>query len=140
MQDAIEILESKGVKATANRILVLKELMSASRPVNLADLEESLPTMDKTSIFRVLELFASRDVVHVLEDGSRSLKYELCHGGKHHSPADEHVHFYCESCGKTYCLSSIPVPEIAVPEGFMTHSINYMIKGLCPSCSARPSL
>ena len=134
--DIEEILNGKGVKPTANRILVLKELMKASHPVNLADLEAMLEfSMDKASIFRVLVLFAEKDVVHVIEDGSRSLKYELCHSGNKHSIADQHAHFYCERCKEIYCIESARVPLIDIPDGFTPHSINYMIKGVCPKCS-----
>ncbi len=132
-----EYLTSKGIKPTSNRILVMKELSEVSRLVNLADLESRLYPMDKASIFRTLELFAEKEIVHVIEDGSRSLKYELCHGDSHHSTADEHVHFYCENCKETYCLTGTPVPEIDLPEGFQSRSVNYMIKGLCPGCSKR---
>lgn len=131
------ILTNKGVKPTANRILVLRELMNTSHPVSLADLECALGfTIDKASIFRVLELFAEKDVVHVIEDGSRSLKYELCHSGDCHSIADQHVHFYCETCRETYCFETITVPLIDMPEGFTAHTVNYMIKGICPKCAA----
>lgn len=133
------ILNVKGVKLTTNRILVLKELLKASNPVNLADLEASLGfSMDKASIFRVLELFAEKDVVHVIEDGSRSLKYELCHSETKHSISDQHAHFYCEHCKETYCLETARVPMIDIPDGFTPHSINYMIKGICPKCSRQP--
>lgn len=134
-KDVEDLLSSKGVKPTANRILVMKELMKATYPVNLADLECLLDfSMDKASIFRTLELFAEKDVVHVIEDGSRSLKYELCHGDKIHSVADQHAHFYCEYCKKTYCIETSRVPIIDIPDGFLPHSINYMIKGVCPKC------
>ena len=54
-------LNRKGVKPTSNRILVAKELMKVSHPVNLADLEILLGfSMEKASIFRVLELFLKR--------------------------------------------------------------------------------
>lgn len=134
--DIEEILYRKGIKPTANRILVMKELINVSHPVNLADLEDSLGfSIDKASIFRVLELFAEKDVVHVIEDGSRSLKYELCHSDGKHSIADQHAHFYCEHCKETYCIEAAKVPMIEIPAGFTPHSINYMIKGICPKCS-----
>lgn len=134
--DIEEILNGKGIKPTSNRILVMKELMKALHPISLADLEALLEfTMDKASIFRVLELFAEKDVVHVIEDGSRSLKYELCHSGNKHSIADQHAHFYCEHCKETYCIETASVPMIDIPDGFTPHSINYMIKGICPKCS-----
>ena len=129
------ILIGKGVKPTPNRILVLNELIQTVNPVSLADLEEMLDySVDKASIFRVLELFAEKEVVHVIEDGSRSLKYEMCQSHNHHSISDQHVHFYCEKCGKIYCFKTETVPLANMPEGFIPHSVNYMIKGLCPEC------
>ena len=134
--DVEDILTRKEVKPTSNRILVMRELIKASHPVSLADLEISLGfSMDKASIFRVLELFAEKDIIHVIEDGSRSLKYELCHSGTHHTIADQHVHFYCERCKETYCFENVSVPLVNIPEGFSPHAINYMIKGICPKCS-----
>ncbi|MBD5247357.1 MAG: transcriptional repressor [Barnesiella sp.] len=134
---AEEFLLRKGVKPTSNRILVMRELINATRPVSLADLEASLDSLDKTSIFRVLELFAENDIVHVMEDGSRSNKYELCHSDSHHSIDDQHVHFFCEKCMQTFCLDNIAVPSIDIPAGFAPHSVNYMLKGLCPDCSSK---
>ncbi|CCX55712.1 putative uncharacterized protein [Bacteroides sp. CAG:1060] len=134
--DVEDILTRKEVKPTSNRILVMRELIKASHPVSLADLEISLGfSMDKASIFRVLELFSEKDIIHVIEDGSRSLKYELCHSGTHHTISDQHVHFYCERCKETYCFEDVSVPLVNIPEGFSPHAINYMIKGICPKCS-----
>lgn len=134
--DVEDILTRKEVKPTSNRILVMRELIKASHPVSLADLEISLGfSMDKASIFRVLELFSEKDIIHVIEDGSRSLKYELCHSGTHHTISDQHVHFYCERCKETYCFENVSVPLVNIPEGFSPHAINYMIKGICPKCS-----
>ncbi|MGN0032472.1 MAG: Fur family transcriptional regulator [Candidatus Limimorpha sp.] len=138
INDIEDFLNEKGVKPTSNRLLVMKELVKASHPVSLANLESCLGySMDKASIFRVLELFSEKDVVHVIEDGSRSFKYELCHGGKSHTAFDQHVHFYCEQCKETYCFESERVPLISIPEGFYPHAVNYVIKGLCPKCSKR---
>lgn len=131
------ILNGKGVKPTPNRILIIKELLKAAHPVSLANLEKSLGfTLDKASIFRVLELFAEKDVVHVIEDGSRSLKYELCHSsGTHHNISDQHVHFYCKKCKETYCFEEVKIPLITIPNDFSPHAINYMVKGICPKCN-----
>lgn len=128
------ILTSHGVKPTANRMLVLKELARNTHPINLADLEMLLYPMDKASIFRVLELFSEKDIVHVIEDGSRSLKYELCHGKEHHSFSDQHAHFYCEKCGSVFCLDDVKLPNIDIPKDYKVKSINFMFKGICPNC------
>lgn len=130
-----ERLQNKGVKPTPNRILVLRELLQADRPQSLADLEFALETLDKSSIFRVLNLFVEHGIVHAIEDGSGSTKYETCKGEHECSPSDMHVHFFCESCRQTYCFESTHIPPVDLPDGFSAHTVNYMIKGICPACS-----
>ncbi|MCI6800173.1 MAG: transcriptional repressor [Candidatus Onthomorpha sp.] len=137
-QEIENILNAKQVKPTSNRILVLRELIKASHPVSLADLEVLLEfSMDKASIFRTLKLFSEKDVVHPIEDGSRSLKYELCHSLTHCNFSDQHIHFYCEHCKETYCFENVSIPIVNIPSGFTPRCINYVIKGLCPECSAK---
>ena len=133
-QEIIQKLEAKGIKPTANRILVMKALVRASNPQSLSDLEKQMVSMDKSSIFRSLTLFLEHDVVHAFEDGRGILNYELCEEeGKcdHH---DGHIHFYCESCQRSFCMEDIHIPSFELPEGFSPHSISFVIKGECPNC------
>ena len=133
-QKCIERLEKKGVRATSIRILVLQALMSSQRAMSLSELETELDTVDKSSIFRSLEAFEKHHVVHSIDDGTGSVKYEVCEGEEECTVSDMHTHFYCEKCHKTFCLKDITVPVVPLPEGFETASINYIIKGTCPSC------
>jgi len=48
---------------------------------------------------------------------------------------DQHAHFHCEVCHRTFCLQEIPVPEVALPEGYTATSASYLIKGICPACA-----
>ena len=96
--------------------------------------EYVLDTVDKSSIFRSLEAFEKHHVVHSIDDGTGSVKYEVCEGEDECTLSDMHTHFYCEKCHKTFCLKDITVPVVPLPEGFETRSINYIIKGTCPSC------
>lgn len=137
MENRIElenIITAQGIKPTPNRILVLNALMNSTHPINLADLEVSLAPMDRASIFRVLELFADKDIIHVIEDGSRSLKYEVCKSHGHHHASDQHAHFYCEKCGKTICLDEIHIPDMNLPKDLKVKSVNLMFKGICSNC------
>ena len=132
------ILQFRDVKPTANRILVVRAMQALSRPVSLPELEDILSPMDKSSIFRVLTLFVLKHVVHEIEDGSGMMRYELCGGGEDGcSLEDMHTHFYCERCRQTFCFKSISIPKIPLPEGYEMHSVNYMVKGLCPECAAK---
>ena len=129
------ILEKKGVRPTANRILVLRAIHALGRPVSLGELTDIMETMDKSSIFRVLGLFVEHHIVHTIEDGSGVLKYEICDGEDECSLDDMHAHFYCEICHRTFCFKATKIPEIELPEGFSANAINYMVKGICPRCS-----
>ena len=129
------LLASHGIKPTANRIVVAKTLAAAERPMSLSELEYKILSIDKSSVFRVLTLFREHHLVHVIEDGGDGVRYELCHSHDGHAEDDDqHVHFYCERCHRTFCLHDTPIPTVSLPEGYRLTSINYMVKGLCPEC------
>lgn len=130
-----EILNLAGISITPNRILVVRELVGASTPLSLLELETRLDTLDKSSISRVLTVLTGHDVVHALEDGRGVTKYEICHSANHEADDDQHVHFYCTDCRRTYCLTEIEVPRVEVPDGFHVTGVNFMLKGICPNCS-----
>lgn len=136
-QHYIDRLEKKGVKPTAVRILVFKAIAEAGSPVSLLDLETRLETVDKSTIFRSLNVFLAHHVVHDIEDGSGSLKYEACTGEETCSIDDMHTHFYCEVCHHTFCFRGIHIPVIHLPDGFEMHGINYMVKGICRECARK---
>lgn len=133
-QDIISRLESKGIRPTANRILVMKTLMGEQNPQSLSNLERKMVSMDKSSIFRTLTLFLEHDVVHAFEDGRGVLCYELCEEKGACDHHDGHIHFYCESCQRSFCMEDIHIPNFELPEGFYPHSISFVIKGECPDC------
>lgn len=133
-QDMISRLESKGIRPTANRILVMKALMGEQNPQSLSNLERKMVSMDKSSIFRTLTLFLEHDVVHAFEDGRGVLCYELCEEKGACDHHDGHIHFYCESCQRSFCMEDIHIPSFELPVGFYPHSISFVIKGECPDC------
>ena len=130
----VELMESHGVRPTANRIVIARALAEAGRPMSMTELETVLETIDKSNVFRTLQAFRDARLVHVLEDTGDGVRYELCHS--HHDGGDDdvHVHFYCERCHRTFCLEDTPVPSVGVPDGFDVHTVNYLLKGVCPDC------
>lgn len=138
-EEIIRRLEHKGVKPTANRILVYKTLARLDHPASRADIEAMQVQMDKSSIFRVLTLFHEHDVVHAFEDGRGVLNYELCMSDGACNMKDNHVHFYCESCQRSFCLEGIHIHKIELPEGFHAHSLSFVVKGECAECRKKNS-
>lgn len=127
-------MHEHGIRPTANRMLVIRALDESTHPLSLAELEDMLITLDKSSIFRALTLFREKHLVHAIENGSNTLVYELCLSHSHDSDDDTHVHFFCERCHTTFCLTDINIPQVELPEGFLMATSNYLIKGICPDC------
>lgn len=132
-----EILRQHEIRPTAVRILLLETMVRFENTFSLADLETEADTLDKSSIFRTLALFAQHHLLHVIEDGSGATKYCLCHNDHACRIEEMHVHFHCEICGKTFCLDNVHVPVIRYPEGYEVREINYLIKGRCPACRSK---
>lgn len=136
-QFLIDKLNHRGIKPTATRLLILHEMFRGDETVSMPQLEKLLPTVDKSTISRTLAIFLLHKLIHVVDDGSGSLKYNVCGDDCDCGVEDEHTHFYCEQCHRTFCLKRIHVPVVELPDGFELNSINYVIKGLCPECAER---
>ena len=136
MEEFENVLSEHGIKATANRLLVLKALAECHRPVTMAELEDKIDSIDKSGIFRTLMLFKENHLLHQIDDGCEGVRYELCHA---HGDIDDdrHVHFHCEVCHRTFCLEDTPIPAVTYPDGFLVETVNYMAKGICPECAKK---
>ncbi len=132
--DYVGVLNRHGIRLTAVRLLVFQAMDRFENTFSLADLTEALDSVDKSTVFRTLTLFAQHHLVHEIEDGSGSTKYCLCHNDHECRVEELHCHFYCEGCHKTFCLEHTHIPVVRYPEGFELHRIDYLLKGLCPEC------
>ena len=122
-----------GIKPTANRILILRSLLAAGRPLSMTEIEIGLESVDKSIISRTLSVFRKHRLLHALADGE-SVRYEVCHCAEEEEDSDRHVHFHCELCGRTFCIEDLPVPAVRYPAGFEVESVEYMAHGVCPEC------
>lgn len=136
-KECLDLMSKRNIQPTAIRILVLQAMLQSNRSVSLLDLENTLDTVDKSTIFRTITLFLSHHLIHSIDDGTGSFKYGVCSSDCSCEVDDLHTHFHCEKCNKTFCFKSIPTPVVKLPEGFTLSSINYVLKGLCPECAAK---
>jgi Fur family ferric uptake transcriptional regulator len=136
-EECVRLLAGHDIKPTSNRIVVLRALATSERPLTLAELEMKILSIEKSGIFRSLTLFREHHLVHAIEDGSGSLRYELCHSHGDAEDDDLHVHFFCEHCQRTFCLDGVPVPQVCVPSGYAVTSASHIVKGICPECGRR---
>lgn len=127
-------LLSKKIKPTTMRLLVLQQLMQQTSAISITELENYFDKVDRTTLYRTLKTFKNKCIVHCIEDGTGATKYALCMIGCKGQPEDLHVHFHCNNCKKTFCLTQTSVPMVQLPVNFELTEINMVIKGNCGNC------
>lgn len=118
-----------GFKCTAQRMAVFASVRAAighpSVDETWVSVKRVLPTITRESVYRILNEFASVDLIGRL-DSLASARYD--------TNAKPHAHFICERCG---CIIDYPMPEgIALPAGVNgeSHHLELRITGICESC------
>lgn len=137
MQQLTEILADHEIKPTAMRLLVLRSLLEANSTLSLRELENILHPADRSTIFRTLSLFEQHHLVHTIDDGSGSVRYEACLSKHDEGDDDRHLHFRCLQCGRTICLTEHKIPLIALPSSYQVHEVKCVITGRCPECTKK---
>ncbi len=134
MEQIENMLAGAGIKPTAIRIMVMREIIAYNHPFTLADMEGRLATVDKSTLFRTLTLFLERKLLHDVDNGSGSRIYCKCECASMHT---SHIHFTCTLCGQTFCIKDIDTSIVPHPEGFVVKESSLVMKGLCPECAKR---
>ncbi|MBR1517182.1 MAG: transcriptional repressor [Bacteroidales bacterium] len=133
-------LRDAGIRITAIRLLVLRTIADDPDGIfSLADLAARITTLDSSTLFRTLSLFAQHHLVHEVDDGSGMQKYCVCHcddPSHHHG----HIHLTCLGCHRTFCLRDVPIPSVAIPAGFAASEAEYVVKGFCSDCQKKQHL
>jgi Fur family ferric uptake transcriptional regulator len=96
-----QILRGKGYKLTPQRIMVLDTLHEAEEhitaPEIYARVRVKYPGINKSTVYRTLELLKEMDLVAETELGGESLYY-------HHTEKGHHHHLVCQRCGEVIDL------------------------------------
>lgn len=132
-------LASFGLRSTACREDVLRELQAVDYALTQGDIEQILASKyDRVTLYRTLKSFLTQGLIHKVLDDLGGVKYalckELCHAGEHIHQHD-HVHFKCTQCGQTTCLEQVHIPKITLPANFTKLESNLLIQGVCEGCN-----
>jgi len=135
IQNIEDFLETKKIRPTAMRILTFKFLDGQQVATSLTDIEQAFDRSERTTLYRTLKTFEERGVVHKIDDGSGVTKFALCEENCK-VETDLHLHFHCNNCGETVCLTNHKIPHISLPEGYTAEDVNLVVKGMCEKCSS----
>ena len=125
--------QKAGMKRTHGRKLLLNILLTSQRPLTHHEIAQSMKSVDRVTVYRMLNQFEQKGVVHKIDSRDRTWRFAVCsHGHKEHC----HPHFSCNRCGKTECLSDVPLPRWQkFKKGYRVENQEVYIHGLCADCS-----
>lgn len=134
-----KILEAHGLKKTSPRIEILGVFLKYDTALTHNTLEKELgQEFDRVTIYRTLNAFEEKGLIHKIIAPTGEAKYALCAPGcNERNHQDRHVHFSCRNCHNIYCLNEIEVPELKLPKGFQFSSFSFMAEGLCKNCLSK---
>lgn len=124
-------IREAGLKATAQRQIILATLMKSRTPLDAETLHKAHRQIDIATIYRILDQFQASGMVSLVmfKDGKK--RYE-CVGTSHHH------HLVCDDCGK---VTDITIPDeeyimaaVTKRHGFQTRSHAFELFGLCKAC------
>lgn len=138
--DYRRLLTSGGLEPTPNRLRVLEAIGAHTAPLSAQDIFKTLNRtagINRVTVYRILDLLASKALVERLSGGGRSLVYGMAPNQNH--PA--HPHFRCRTCGKLQCLrpGSLKVDLRAIRRSFSgeIQSAEVRVDGICRDCLKR---
>jgi Fur family ferric uptake transcriptional regulator len=135
LQDKIRAV---GLRSTAPRVAVLRQLEAATAPLSHADLVESLGDegYDRVTIYRNLTDLTEAGLVVRADLGDHVWRFELRRTNNAHS--GHHPHFTCTECGTVSCLPEESVrvlPAKGAPKAITARTVEVHLRGLCDRCA-----
>jgi Fe2+ or Zn2+ uptake regulation protein len=129
------ICREHGISLTAQRRIVLEILPTLNHPTVddiWGEVRKALPEVSRTTVYRILEHFAS---LHIIR--------KVCHPGavaRYEDRTDRHHHLLCTRCGAMTDMDNPAFDQIEIPGkelGFTIEDYSIQFRGICHECSAR---
>jgi Fur family ferric uptake transcriptional regulator len=130
-------LKEKGLRLTPQRRLILDIIHDSGEHVTADEIldyvQSRAPGINKSTVYRTLELLEELGCVFKSELGDRFIY--------HHAEEGHHHHLMCKACGKNMdCREAIflPVERLLDKEyGFQVDFKHMVIYGLCDDCRGK---
>jgi Fur family ferric uptake transcriptional regulator len=135
-ETALEMLRSRGLRMTPQRLAIVAEIMATDGHINPAEVarrvRERVPGVNPSTVYRTLDLLEELGVLS---------HAHLEAGAEYHRAADgAHAHLVCARCGAADSLSVEEAETlrdlIRKHHGFQPDFTHFAISGLCAGCAA----
>ncbi|HEU4914797.1 MAG TPA: Fur family transcriptional regulator [Candidatus Saccharimonadales bacterium] len=130
--DAFRSILKKHRQSVTQARLAVFEALLGQEPVRMHELVERVGNIDRSSVYRAVELFEKLGIVQRLNTGWK-YRVELTDifTGHHH-------HLTCNDCGKTIALNEIHlesvIDQLSKQHGFEPTAHQIEIQGICQVC------
>ncbi len=143
------------LRVTNCRTDIMLFFLEADFALSAKALENNFPQYDRVTIYRTLNSFIEKGILHPIPSDGGAALYGLSDsirkGAEQMGQAtmlsdveevipqthihDEHIHFSCHACGKTLCLPEQTIPKVNLPPGYQIKEVEMVVKGYCKSCT-----
>lgn len=133
-----DLLREAGLRSTPVRLGVLQVLAKSRRPVDVPAILGKLPShTDEVTVYRTLNAFTQKRLVHRVRGEDRSWRYAF--GDSENQREHQHPHFVCDDCGKVECLATAEIPQglvkmLGVGRQYTVSHPEVVLHGTCPKC------
>jgi Fur family peroxide stress response transcriptional regulator len=132
-----DICQRAGLKATHQRLEILRELMEASGHPSAEEIHERvrarMPTLSLDTVYRTLATFEASGVIARLYVCDGRIRYD--------SVQERHDHFVCTECKAVIDCQVPGTDELQIPSDAKkwgeVASVHVEIRGLCRNCQKR---
>ena len=130
-------LKNKGLKLTPQRRLIVDIIHDSEARLTAEDIisrvKARMPGVNKSTIYRTLELLEEAGCVFKSEMGEQSI---------YHHAEKGHHHLVCNKCGKTIdCDEALFAPmerELKQKYSFRIDFKHLVMSGVCEKCKSKP--
>jgi Fur family ferric uptake transcriptional regulator len=133
----VNTLKAKGLKLTPQRRLIVDIIHGARGHLTaeeiIKDVQARMPGVNKSTIYRTLELLEKAGCVYKSELGNEFIY--------HHDEEGHHHHLVCSRCGKTVdCDENLFTPVQRSLKNKYNFSVDFrhiVMTGVCEKCRSR---
>ena len=129
-----KLLKTKNLRVTKLRTALLENLANLSKAVSNQEIQNSLIKFDRITLYRTLNTFIERGILHKITFEDHQNFYALCGTDcttdryKH-----QHVHFQCNQCKEVSCLEAKEPIQLSI-SSHLVNEIEITASGLCQEC------
>mgnify|MGYP003685125487 FL=1 len=129
-----KLLKTKNLRVTKLRTALLEVLANLSKAVSYQEIQNSLIKFDRITLYRTLNTFIERGILHKITFEDHQNFYALCGTDcttdRHQH---QHVHFQCNQCKEVSCLEAKEPIQLNI-SSHLVNEIEITASGLCQEC------